>query len=648
MIYEIDYFDNYSLQDELKLYKEMKDNDPIVNTSIEVLKTPLNSLRFDVLSDNKELIDYIYSILEDINFNLFIKNYFYMLDYGFVIFEKAYKYDYKNNGYKLSKLQAIKSSLFYNLEYINEKDYRIILKGYDYKKRLKEVVINADDCFIANYNLEFSEKLGQSLLKPIRVYYILKKNLLKADSRLRLRGAGTVLGGLSSDLFANNEIRNSFENMLANIGNNKNGYGVYILDKSKIDFVALTQNNNNIEMIRYYDHCIFYNTTTQFLFAGIDNQNGGRANTREHRLVYINKINSLLAQFENDINNIFKKALSLSKFANEEFFIQIYRIAELEATEVATEVAKLGNIIKLKPEDEAWFRQAFGLPEIDINEIKENNKNNENNVNNEIFENKKHVCNCNNINLSLLNKTELSKKAQNIFELEAIKNNIIKYEDLTEFYIKQWFLEQLKKIGNKLNNKNINLESIKITQNDLNEIKNKIYKIYKESVNVGRLLMEKEINKVLDKEDNNKSFKLMFDDIDDKDIVGLYIEKYADTNIYSIKQDLINLTNIDDYESYLIDKYKDNNKKLLTDIKMLVANGLIDGRGEVIEKYSDIIKYYEYSAVLDDNICNQCEPLDGLRKTIEEWTNLGINLFSPVNPNCEGGNKCRCVLIPIA
>ncbi len=62
-----------------------------------------------------------------------------------------------------------------------------------------------------------------------------------------------------------------------------------------------------------------------------------------------------------------------------------------------------------------------------------------------------------------------------------------------------------------------------------------------------------------------------------------------------------------------------------------------DGRQSGYEEYADEIASVMYSAILDSNTCGNCASADGAEgKTPED-------VPSVPNPDCDGGDKCRCV-----
>ena len=66
-----------------------------------------------------------------------------------------------------------------------------------------------------------------------------------------------------------------------------------------------------------------------------------------------------------------------------------------------------------------------------------------------------------------------------------------------------------------------------------------------------------------------------------------------------------------------------------------------DGRAVFVEQHADSVDFEVYSAILDQNLCENCRPLDGERQT------AGENKFQTPNPLCLGGAKCRCVTITV-
>lgn len=65
------------------------------------------------------------------------------------------------------------------------------------------------------------------------------------------------------------------------------------------------------------------------------------------------------------------------------------------------------------------------------------------------------------------------------------------------------------------------------------------------------------------------------------------------------------------------------------------------GRKEAIEALKSEIQYASYSAILDNNVCENCYAIDA-RNDEYELGSAEFEKYSPPLYNCEGGNYCRC------
>lgn len=71
-----------------------------------------------------------------------------------------------------------------------------------------------------------------------------------------------------------------------------------------------------------------------------------------------------------------------------------------------------------------------------------------------------------------------------------------------------------------------------------------------------------------------------------------------------------------------------------------VADVMSLGRSEEMRSQDAAIADYVYSAILDGNACENCEPMDG-----EVTTDADLAATWAPNPNCLGGDRCRCIVI---
>jgi len=644
--------------EEIRLYQEIRNNDPVAVASLDVLKSPLVSLRWDVKpeqeTDRAKLArDYIYYILEKIDFPDFIRHYFLKLDFGSCWFEKLW--EFKNGRIELKRLYPLKpDTIFRTFMMLDGSCEKIEQQAWNPEKGgIERVWIDGKHIFFDTYNKEFDDPRGRSIYKPIRVYYRLKKNLLQSDARLRSRAAGLVLGGIQAG--ATEHQIQSFMRTLQGIGNNESNFALYPKDVAEIRLEAPHQNDNNIEMLNAYNSAIFYNTQTQFMMAGIGaGQNGGRANTDSHKGTYFSKVNELLSNFDYSVRLIIDEVLKYSEFADisdeEKPYFETAKISIIDAHTVADSVVKMGDRFKLRPQDEIWFRSAFGMPEIDLSQIQEEQEKESQfqRVLDEAINQADPERKPAELEMSMKSLIpdigKMSRRCYEIFELDTMKNGFSSIEKETATVLADVYRKAIEESA-----KNIakNPENVRVGKRT--EMRGRLKPLYQKAKAIGKKTMLNEIEKAVGK---NIELQVVIEEATDKRL-GLLIDRVFTSVEFAIKNDLLNTTEeiIRDeggLERWIINRYADGNKRLLADIEAFIDGGIIDGRGEIIDRLGDEVSIWEYTSVLDENVCKVCRPYDGQRRPLENWKSAGIQQYSPVNPGCEGGIKCRCVLVPIA
>jgi len=70
-----------------------------------------------------------------------------------------------------------------------------------------------------------------------------------------------------------------------------------------------------------------------------------------------------------------------------------------------------------------------------------------------------------------------------------------------------------------------------------------------------------------------------------------------------------------------------------------VTQAFTNGRNEQAASMSDEISSAFYSAIMDQNTCDVCAPLDGAEHDPNDDT------YDTPNPDCLGGENCRCVTV---
>lgn len=78
-----------------------------------------------------------------------------------------------------------------------------------------------------------------------------------------------------------------------------------------------------------------------------------------------------------------------------------------------------------------------------------------------------------------------------------------------------------------------------------------------------------------------------------------------------------------------------------------VSSPYTSGLADTYEDNADLFGGWQYTAVLDGGTCDVCRPLDGTTYPTLAAAYLDLPDFGP-NPECRGGWRCRCRLVPLA
>jgi phage gp29-like protein len=88
-----------------------------------------------------------------------------------------------------------------------------------------------------------------------------------------------------------------------------------------------------------------------------------------------------------------------------------------------------------------------------------------------------------------------------------------------------------------------------------------------------------------------------------------------------------------------------SDKELIAIAQYSASEAFNYGRNLAIKLYLDEIDRVQYSALLDENTCSECEKLDGREWNIDAPE---VARYAGGNPNCLGGGRCRCMLVYIS
>ena len=658
-------YDSKNWQDLIKDYNEMRDGDPIVTSTLNVLKYPalnaeriINPGRETELA--KEAADYIDWTFDNIKggFEKVKRHKLLALDFGISVNEKVWKRGVEWNGNltnQLTKLSPLMPETLYRFIYDEEANFL----GIEQEKRIPEQgtefqVIPVSKLDILSYNEEFNDVRGKSLLRPARLAYNSKFKIIIATVITTQRGGGIPLIKVKGDLKSQ---QSAIQQLGRTIQIGQNSYIVVDEEKMNVELLEPKNQADRIPFLEYLDRQLFFNTLSQFMTAGIGS-NGSRAATQELKAPYELAVGYTIKTLEDSFQSLINVIIENSYLANiEKEDIPIFKFTAFtqpDLNKVAQQLQILygSNVISKQPGDELVIREFFNLPtniKQQVNNDSEENKINKEEITDEEIETELTVCNHNHEDIELV-KFNLTPHR----ELNEVERNIFEFESATDFYLtiqekEQALMDEIleKTLEDAAQQLKVNGKITKLTRE--RELVNKLDSLYKEGFIKGSDDVVKELGKFAGVNKTNIK-PIKFDDINNKKRIGRFTEKLF-FNMKTTLEDRFENVN----ESFLkrrggLEKYilsfKDEFKTDKRNIFNKVENGFIDGRGKTLDKNNNLIETYTYSAILDGNLCSDCAELDGqvyTRTTIDE---VGLNLTKPVNSECKGRDDCRCILIP--
>lgn len=618
-------------------YEKAYFNDVLAKVTIDMLIAPIRQAGYQIILKND------YSIIQqkakkiiELTINGLIDGFEYVKNHclfsivtGSQFFEIVYNVEKYENIFlnRIIRLLPVKNENIINYLFDKHGDFaglEVLTTSFE-KKELKK-----NDIFYIIHNQYFNDPRGISELRNVINLIRLKQELLKHSERTIARGVGIPIAYATENFDTLN--LDTYKNILRKIANTDGAYALINKQEvEKIEFLTVDQ-SNIMPLLEYLNRDIFFNTLTQFLTTGLG-QNGARATAEELKSPYLLKMKTIVTEIESAFQwlcNIIIENSSISIAIKKEDYpiFKLTGVTDIDVPVLASTIATLANIgLQLNDKDINYIRDLLKLP----NQVK--------NIETEGAEQltKKRLKSSNkSIVKKQTPKREHKKLRQpkivdfKIFEMEAIENLYnevdIEVEKVINEIIKQIAIDIYisKKINQEIDFSIIYEKLI----NAVSKIKNNIYTKSKE-------IALKEIKKL-----NRKMLSSPKSDAN----VDAYME-FIISIVDAVKgNDFTGDLSYIDIEDIIKKSIKKETSLLKQEAKKEVQNA----RGDVFEN-SDV-KKFKYIATLDNNVCSVCEPLHDAIFDVDEIKIYGLNLKSPVNPNCLGslgGNVCRCQLVPI-
>jgi hypothetical protein len=651
---EFDTKDWYSLIDD---YTKMRNGDPVISTTTDILKYPMMMAsrivtpgsNTDRAKEAAEFVDWTFENLVD-GFDYLKYHKLLALDFGVSVHEVIVKNNVKFNGKtvnRLVKLAPIMPETIVQWHY-NKSNFE--LEGIQQEKRTpdagsQQVDIPVEKLEIFTYNKEFDDVRGRSMLRPIRTAWSSKSKLLINKVIATQRGAGIV--SIQTDGAPSTIDQAKLKTLARTLSQGVNTYS--ILDKNKAVLSLLTPQNQQdiMQLMEYLDRQIFFNTMTEFLTAGIG-QNGSRAATSEHKSAYELSANYILSQLETDFQDLTDRIIDSSVFATlepaEKPIFTFAAITQTDLFQMSQMFVNLFNpangLLQKKDGDLEHIREMFGLPNTAVDrKVGEN-------IDENASEQKEQL---NQLAQKTI-KVERRKLHECEVALEKASEMLEEIENVSRVEIDSVLKKALKDAGEQLEHNPTGEIELRYRR----ELAQKMIKQYGHAFESGQRDVMQEFEKI---EGANKIELSLTPK--QKEKKNKRIDRAVDKLYYDVRTTLEDKVEVLGPEKILasggfvawalsfLDKFKGAKRKILTE----VDGGYVQGRGDSQKKIKKDVQTWFYSARLHKNLCDNCAPYDGQIFTTEEVegdTNLNF-AGSNVNTSCLGllgPNHCWCTLVP--
>lgn len=627
-------------------YYKMRVSDPLLSTTIDIIKYPIMMASYHIETKNKELQEYLNFVFENIKkgFNNFKYHKLLGIDFGLSMHEIIVKRaDYWNGKITNRPIafNPIQNETIQEFHYNEQAEF----SGIKHRRRIPNagdelIDIVAEDLDYFTYGEIYNDIRGSALYRPDRIFWESKHKVITAKTNGIIRGAGFASIGVNGK--PSTEDQNKIELIGRTIASAKNAYFSYDKDKISVELLELKNQQDVIPYLDYLDRQLFFNTLSQAATSGIGG-NGSRAATSEQKPLLEMFSSYVLSLLQENFQKLTDRIVDMSWAANvpedewPEF--KFNSIASRDLNKVSQYLKSLYDtaILTKQPEDEKYLREYFGMPELKIESAPIKTPQT-------IFGETKRI--------EKINKRELTA------ELIEFENKIFSVDSATEHY--QTFSEKAKEEIQTITKLFFDDILLQLSGNKDKEIiiRSRILsraleiavKLYEEGFQRGITDIKKEINKL----EGPKKLATGGNPVSKKTKI---IEKGIKNYYYKIKNVLE--SNLGKVSGKYIEKMGGLNEYLTGfevgfgsekgTLQTELENSYVDGRGETLLDLGEDIETYYYTSILDNHLCDECAPFDGLIMTKPEIEEAGLNFVSPINPFCLGKyhdpNTCRCQIM---
>jgi len=650
---EIDHSD-YDLKNWQELqadYTKMRNSDALLSTTVDILKYPVLMSNHRIETLNKDVEEYVNWVFDRLykGFQYLKYHKLLALDFGLSMHEIVVERGLRWKG-KLTNapiwLNPIQNETINKFHYNDQ----LIFTGIEHEKQVPDkgsslIDIPAENLHWFTLGEEYNDIRGRSIYRTVRFFWESKHKLITSKVTGAQRAVGIPV--LYSKGEPSSSDRRNIETIGRTIAMMRDGYVSMNEEKLRLQLESPKGQEDIIPMLDYLDRQMFFNTMSQFMTAGIG-QNGSRAATGELKSPYEIYATYIMHELELNMQSLVDRIIDMSCYAgisDEEW--PIYKQDSVKTTDLVKAAGYIKNLVEagglsLTPEDEVFIRQMFGFPEkaqaaVTVT-IPENVEQNPEIGSVQAQLSKPHS--------HRKMSAELQEFESRVFSKESAAEHFLTMTDKTAAALDDIAKKYFGDIAYQL--KSNRHREIRIRGEVIEYAMEKLTALYESGFQRGVRDVKSELAKI------KKSMSLAEDRII-KPTKQLKLEKTLKRFFFNAKTVIEN--KMDDVSDAYIENaggldnvimgYSGKFKQEKNNVAAMIEQSYTSGRGATLLEFKDQIQTYLYTAVLDEKLCENCGPYDGLIFTFDEVGEQGLNIGEKgVNPNCLGSiMNCRCQLM---
>ena len=639
----------------LKIYDEMRRSDGMVRATMLAVTLPIRQAiwRIEPASDDPKDIE----IAEFVSNNLFngmsitwadfLRQALLHLMFGFMMFEKVLKVENDKILYKKLAPRLPKTLWKWNVD--EDMNLESITQYVQKGQAFVHVTIPIEKLLIFTNEQEGANYEGISLLRSAYKHWYIKNNLYKIDAIKHDRwGVGIPKVTMPDGKTKKNDPE-AWAAAIAMAEGLRANERAYIIEPFgyKIEMMPMGSKvgTNVMPSVQHHNEQIVVNILAQFLTLGTT-QTGSRALGESFKNLFLLSLQAVAIYTEDIMNRFAIKPLVDFNWVVDKYpKLKASNIKEPSFTSMADAVSKLVPVgaLTIDNETESHIREVGKLP---AKQEKEPQKTTE-------------KCTCGYIHRVKLTEGGFRRElfeCEKALSLREIDNRLERAQQQLVSKIKQVQRDQIERLAKDVAANPATAKTKKIGLL-ASQIKGELLDIYR----FGQAEVEKELTKQKKRplklaEEPRKATKNLkktkLDPIRTPGEAQAFIDSKANLMANQMAKKYENTALFAELEAkklglgktatvtFITDRLKelsDKEAKAAAQFSVVEAFGI--GRNVEAETRKEDIATAFYSAILDENVCIECAPLDG------EEHEFNDPKFETPNPNCLGGEQCRCITI---